>query len=75
MGRGGRSVRRTLGPEEDVPGRTGRRQRFDRGEIAWSPDQDMVTSVFNLRTGALWSMAWVHKDTGDTATAAQWAVK
>jgi len=33
-----------LGPEENVPGRNGSRQRFEYGEIAWSPDQDMVVS-------------------------------
>jgi hypothetical protein len=49
---------RALGPEEDVPGTTGRRQRFERGEIAWSPDQDMVVSVYRLRNEAafLWSV-------------------
>lgn len=41
-----------LGPEEDVPGRNGRRQRFERGEIAWSQDQDMVVSVYQLRNEA-----------------------
>lgn len=41
-----------VGDEEGVPGRAGRRQRFERGEIAWSPDQDMITSVFLLRNEA-----------------------
>lgn len=47
-----------LGPEEDVPGTTGRRQRFERGEIAWSPDQDMVVSGYRLRNDAtfVWSV-------------------
>jgi hypothetical protein len=41
-----------LGPEEDVPGRNGRRQRFEGGEIAWSPDQGMTVSVYRLRNEA-----------------------
>ena len=43
---------RPLAPEEEVPGRNGRRQRFEHGEIAFSPDQDMVVSVFRLRNEA-----------------------
>jgi hypothetical protein len=43
---------RALGPEEEVPGRNGRRQRFEHGEIAFSADQDMVVSVFRLRNEA-----------------------
>ncbi|WP_283135762.1 hypothetical protein [Rhizohabitans arisaemae] len=43
---------KATGPEEDVPGRNGRRQRFENGEIAWSPDQDMVVSGFRLRNDA-----------------------
>ena len=38
--------------EEMVPGHSGVRQRFERGEIAWSPEQDMLTSVFLLRNEA-----------------------
>lgn len=36
------------GPEEDVPGHRGRRQTFERGEIAWCPDEDMLVSVFRI---------------------------
>ncbi|MCX4806937.1 hypothetical protein OG594_35855 [Streptomyces sp. NBC_01214] len=43
---------RALGLEEDVPGRPGRRQQFERGEICWSPGQEMVVSVFRLRNEA-----------------------
>jgi hypothetical protein len=38
--------------QETVAGRNGVRQRFERGEIAWSPDQDMITSVYLLRNEA-----------------------
>ncbi|MFI7048913.1 LGFP repeat-containing protein, partial [Streptosporangium sandarakinum] len=40
---------KAVGPEEDVPGRNGRRQAFERGEIVWSADQEMVLSAFRLR--------------------------
>jgi uncharacterized protein with LGFP repeats len=46
-----------IGPEEDVPGRNGRRQQFERGEIAWSPDQDMIVSVYRLRNEACFQWA------------------
>src|SRR5262245_15484367 len=53
-----------LGPEEDVPSRNGRRQRFERGEIAWSPDQDMTVSVYRLRNEACfeWSTSQFEYD-------------
>jgi hypothetical protein len=53
-----------MGPEEDVPGRNGRRQRFERGEIGWSPDQDMTVSVYRLRNEACfeWSTSRFHYD-------------
>jgi len=38
-----------LGPEEEVPGHNGRRQRFKRGEIAWTPTGDFTVSVYRLR--------------------------
>ena len=55
---------RPTGPEEEVPGRNGRRQRFERGEIGWSPDQDMVVSVYRLRNEACfeWSTTRFHYD-------------
>jgi hypothetical protein len=57
VGAAGGPFGRPLGPEEDVPGRNGRRQRFEGGEIAWSPDQEMIVSVFRLRNEAFfeWS--------------------
>ena len=51
-----------LGPEESVPGRPGMRQRFARGDIAWSPDQDMITSVFLLRNEACFEWSRPHFD-------------
>lgn len=36
-------------PELEVPGQPGRRQTFERGEISWSSDHNMVCSVFLLR--------------------------
>ena len=38
-----------VGPEHALPGRAGVRQTFEFGEIAFSPDQEMVVSVFHLR--------------------------
>jgi tetratricopeptide (TPR) repeat protein len=49
-----------LGPEENVSGRNGRRQRFERGEIAWSPDQDMTVSVYRLRNEACLEWSPIH---------------
>ena len=46
-----RSVGRPA-PEHPAPGRRGVRQTFEFGEIAFSPDQEMVTSVFRLRNEA-----------------------
>ncbi|MEY8350900.1 hypothetical protein AALF16_21955 [Bacillus cereus] len=40
------------GPEENVPGRNGSRQRFERGEIGWSGDHNIITSVYRLRNEA-----------------------
>lgn len=40
---------RPTGPEHPIPGRSGVRQTFEFGEIAFSPDQEMVISVFRLR--------------------------
>ncbi|MFJ5549434.1 hypothetical protein, partial [Streptomyces sp. NPDC093225] len=48
------------GPKEDVPGGTGLRQRFEHGEIASSPDQDMVVSVFRLRNEACFEWSRPH---------------
>jgi hypothetical protein len=47
-----------VGPEVPVPGTNARRQAFQRGEIAWSADEDMVVSVFRLWSDALfeWSI-------------------
>ncbi|MFK4651082.1 hypothetical protein ABIF97_001016 [Bradyrhizobium japonicum] len=36
-------------PELEVPGQPGRRQTFERGEISWSSDHNMICSVFQLR--------------------------
>jgi uncharacterized protein with LGFP repeats len=38
--------------EEFIPGHAGSRQRFQRGEIAWSPNEQCLTSVYALRTDA-----------------------
>ncbi len=47
-----------IGPEQDVPGHPGRRQAFRRGEIAVSPEQGLVVSVYRLWNDALfeWSV-------------------
>ncbi|RKN55368.1 hypothetical protein D7193_11895 [Micromonospora costi] len=49
-----------MGSEDDVPGTNARRQQFERGEIAWSPTQDMVLSVFRLRNEARFDWSWPH---------------
>ncbi|MCK2238762.1 MULTISPECIES: LGFP repeat-containing protein [unclassified Crossiella] len=38
------------GPEQDVPGRRGRKQSFERGEVVWSPDQgpNLVVSAYRV---------------------------
>ncbi|MGW0518593.1 LGFP repeat-containing protein [Crossiella sp. NPDC003009] len=38
------------GQEQDVPGRRGRKQSFDRGEVVWSPDQgpNLVVSAYRV---------------------------
>jgi hypothetical protein len=55
---------RPVAAEETVPGRPGARQRFERGEIAWSPEQDLLTSVYRLRNEACleWSRPGVDHD-------------
>src|ERR1700722_7779634 len=35
--------------EGPVEGTAGRRQAFERGEMLWAPEQDMLVSVFRLR--------------------------
>ena len=37
-----------LGPEVSVGGQNGRIQRFEHGEIAFSPDQNMITAVYTI---------------------------
>ncbi|GAA0402254.1 hypothetical protein GCM10009530_62720 [Microbispora corallina] len=43
------------GPEEDVPGRRGKRQTFQGGQIAWSPEQgeSMVVAAYQEADGAV----------------------
>jgi hypothetical protein len=50
------------GPEEDVPGRPGRLQAFEHGEISWSPEQDVVASVFRIRDEACFEWSRPHFD-------------
>jgi uncharacterized protein with LGFP repeats len=38
-----------LSGEDPIPGTAGRRQRFERGEMVWAPEQDMLVSAFRLR--------------------------
>ncbi|MFC7385369.1 LGFP repeat-containing protein [Sphaerisporangium rhizosphaerae] len=53
-----------VGPEMDLPdGARGRRQSFERGEIAWMPDQEMVISVFRLGNEACFE--WTLLPTSD----------
>jgi hypothetical protein len=40
-----------LSGEDPIPGTAGRRQRFERGEMVWAPEQDMLVSAFRLRNG------------------------
>ncbi|MEO3809241.1 hypothetical protein ABGB17_09610 [Sphaerisporangium sp. B11E5] len=39
-----------LSGEDPVPGTAGKRQRFERGEMVWAPEQDMLLSAFRLRS-------------------------
>ena len=39
---------RALKAEQDVPGHAGKLQSFERGQIAWTADQEMLTSVYLL---------------------------
>jgi LGFP repeat len=52
------------GPEQDVPGQRGRRQTFQRGEMAWSPDQgeDLIVTAYRLWNDAVleWSATSPH---------------
>ncbi|WP_214323064.1 LGFP repeat-containing protein [Nonomuraea sediminis] len=43
------------GPEQDVPGRNGKRQDFEHGQIAWSPDQgkDLTVAAYQLGKSAV----------------------
>ncbi|MEU7748866.1 hypothetical protein [Nonomuraea sp. NPDC049158] len=43
------------GPEQDVPGRHGKRQDFEHGQIAWSPDQakDLTVAAYQLGKSAV----------------------
>jgi hypothetical protein len=38
-----------LSDEDPIPGTAGRRQVFERGEMVWAPEQDMLVSAFRLR--------------------------
>jgi hypothetical protein len=38
-----------LSGEDPVPSTASRRQRFERGEMVWAPEQDMLLSAFRLR--------------------------
>jgi hypothetical protein len=55
---------RPIGPEHPIPGRAGVRQTFQFGEIAFSPDQDMLVSVYRLRNEACfeWSLTRFEYD-------------
>jgi hypothetical protein len=40
-----------LSDEDPIRGTAGRRQRFERGEMVWAPEQDMLVSAYRLRNG------------------------
>ena len=48
-----------IGPQEPMPGSRGARQRFEGGEIGWLPEQEMVSSVFDVEGDAYfdWELA------------------
>ncbi|MFE2103924.1 LGFP repeat-containing protein, partial [Streptomyces sp. NPDC059468] len=47
-----------LSGEEPIPGTAGRRQNFERGQMVWAPEQDMLVSAFRLRNNVClqWSI-------------------
>lgn len=51
---------RALSGEDPVPGSGAKRQRFERGEMVWAPEQDMLVSVFRLRNLACFSWSRPH---------------
>ena len=51
---------RALSGEDPEPGSTAKRQRFERGEMVWAPDQDMLLSAFRLRNLACFSWSQPH---------------
>jgi hypothetical protein len=49
-------------PEHDVPGRKGRLQTFQNGQIAWVPDQGPSMTIWAIRTKAHFRVEWNTND-------------
>jgi len=45
-------------PEHDVPGRKGRLQTFQKGQIAWTPDQGPRMTIWAIRDKAHFHVRW-----------------
>ncbi len=49
-------------PEHGVPGRNGRLQTFQKGQIAWTPDQGPRMTIWAIRDKAHFRVQWATND-------------